>query len=433
MSRQFPWRAETARDRLVDLKHRVESDDPALKSVFTQIFFQQAEKQCGQLHTHSDSPLCGAMVSIKDLFDVKHFVTRAGTKFMAEDPPASADAPPVKSLREAGAIITGHTNMTELAYSGLGLNPHYGTPENALYRGCIPGGSTAGGAVSVAHGITDIAIGTDTGGSLRIPAAFNGIVGFKPTQSTVSRNGCKALSRSLDSVGPMARTVAACDIAYQTISGTACKSGLPVDKEFIIPTNYGMDDLEAPVKTAFEQAVIKLKDCGYKVERKPVKALDTLKSLAIWHFSSIESRAEYEQAYQTKKQIMDPRVAGPTRMGRADEVDAITYRQTLNMRRELIELYREEIGNRVLLMPTVPILPPTLKSMADDDEYSRVNLQVLRNPSIANVMDCCSISLPFAHVDTTIGIMMTATANHDLSLLELASACEHSFSKQAPL
>lgn len=424
MTKLTPWSTVSTENRLAELRKRIESNDPSLNNVFTQTFLDQADQQCKALSTNSNLLLSGAIVSVKDLFDVEGFVTKAGTLFMSNDPAATADATPIKHLRNAGAIFVGHTNMTELAYSGLGLNPHYGTPENALSPGCIPGGSTAGGAISVAQEIADIAIGTDTGGSLRIPAAFNGIVGFKPTQKTVSRTGCKPLSHTLDSVGPMARSVYACELAYKTMSNGRYETGKTVENEFIIPTNFGMDDLQAPVSAAFEQAVQQLKDRGYSVVRQPVNALEKLKSLPVWHFASVESRAEYETAYQSKRELIDPRIAGPTRMGRADEVDAISYRQTLNQRAQLIEQYQHEMGKKILLMPTVPILPPTLLSMQNDDEFTRVNLQVLRNPSIANVMDCCSISLPMTHAGNTIGVMMTVCGGHDLSLLALAASCE---------
>lgn len=424
MQTQYVWAANTASDRLTEIKNRVDAKEPGLKHVFTQTFFDQARHQCNQLASFPDSPLCGALVSVKDLFDVKGFVTKAGTTFMAGDSPATTDAAPIKNLRKAGTILIGHTNMTELAYSGLGLNPHYGTPENALTPGHIPGGSTSGGAVSVAQGIADIAVGTDTGGSVRIPAAFNGIVGFKPSQSSVSRDGCKALSRSLDSVGPLARTVAACDIAYRTMSMDSHSTDLQVNRTLVVPTNYGMDDLQSPVASAFEEAIRKLTNGGYKIEYKSIAALEALKTFPAWQFASVESRAEYNDAYQNKRDLMDPRIVGPTRMGRADEVDAITYRQTLNLRQQLLEQYRTEMGSKVLLMPTVPILPPSFLSLRNDDEYSRVNLQVLRNTSIANIMDCCSISLPTTHAGATIGIMMTVCSGHDLSLLTLASDCE---------
>ncbi len=427
MPHQYTWSSDTTNKRLSDTEKRIVADDPELKFIFTQTFFEKARLQVKELNQYSGSDLCGAIISIKDLFDVEGFVTKAGTQFMASDMEASVDAPPIKNLRNAGAVFIGHTNMTELAYSGLGLNPHYGTPENVLIKGAIPGGSTSGGAISVARGIADIAIGTDTGGSLRIPAAFNGIVGFKPSQCTVSRKGCKALSRSLDSVGMMAQTVAACALTYGVLTGSEQENSHEVEAEFIIPTNYGMNDLEPAVKLAFEASVTMLKQQGFKVEQKVVAVLDELKTLPIWHFSAVESRGEYDYAYQDQHYLIDPRVSSTTRMGRADDVDAVSYCKTLNQRQDLIEKYKIEMGNKILLMPTTPILPPSLESMKDDDEYGRVNLQVLRNPSIGNVMDCCSISLPFKHNGVIIGVMLTAISKHDVSLLNLANKLENVF------
>jgi len=213
MSKGISWSAATGIDRLQQTLERIETDVPQVRSIFTQTFSTETAINQRKIKT----PLSGALVTVKDLFDVEGYVSRAGTVFMQNDDPASSFASPIRQLRDAGAILVGHTNMTELAYSGLGINPHYGTPKNALSPLAVPGGSTAGGAVSVAIGLADIAIGTDTGGSLRIPAAFNGIVGFKPSQATVSRDGCKALSHTLDSVGPMAKNVSACRLAYHTM------------------------------------------------------------------------------------------------------------------------------------------------------------------------------------------------------------------------
>ena len=424
-----PWSVDTVAPRLAEIEECHQSDDPRIKSVFTQTFLEEAKTWAENQQNTSQTDLAGALISIKDLLDVKGYVTKAGTQFMKNDPPAKDDAPAVKRLREAGAVFVGHTNMTELAYSGLGLNPHYGTPENALVKGCIPGGSTAGGAISVAHGFADIAIGTDTGGSLRIPAAFNGLVGFKPTQNTVSREGCKALSRSLDSVGPIAKTVAACDLTYRILAGEAAGQKTLTKPEFIVPTNYGMDDLEPAVSVAFDAAKQALSGCGFNVTEAHIGSLERMKELAVWHFSAIESRGEYDDAYQNQRDLIDPRVASPTRMGRADEVNAVTYRKTLNLREELIDQYRREMSGKILLMPTVPILPPTFEIMEHDDDYSRINLQALRNPSIANVMDCCSISLPFVQNGTTIGVMLTACGGHDLNLLNLAQRVETIFQR----
>jgi len=433
MSESIPWSLDAVSYRLDEVEQRLKSDDQTLRHVFTETFFDDARAQLNNddqnAHRENDSALNGALVSVKDLLDVKGYVTRAGTRFMAEDSPASIDAPAIQQLRDAGAILVGHTNMTELAFSGLGLNPHYGTPENALYPGCIPGGSSSGGAISVAQGAADIAIGTDTGGSVRIPAAFNGIVGFKPTQSTVSRVGCKPLSVTLDSIGPMAKSVAHCKLAYQAMSKSAktISSELTSDElapTFIIPDNYGMDDLEAPVRSSFENSVALLKANGYSVVSKTVKTLDELKTFAIWHFAAVESRGAYDDAYHTQRDIMDPRITGPTRMGRADGVDAVSYRKTLNKRSELVEQFKHELGNAVLLLPTVPILPPTFAAFTSDDNYTRINTQVLRNTTIGNVLDCCSVSLPHTHAGATIGVMLTACANQDFNLLALAQSCE---------
>ncbi len=427
MSSAYSWSVHTTPTRLSKIEHRINSNEPELNAIFTQTFFTQAHEQVKKLNAYSEFPLCGAIVSVKDLFDVQGFTTKAGSTFMANDPAATVDAEPIKKLRDAGAVFIGHTNMTELAFSGLGLNPHYGTPKNALYSDAIPGGSTAGGAVSVAHGIADIAIGTDTGGSLRIPAAFNGIVGFKPSQRTVSRVGCKALSRSLDSVGPMARTVAECRVAYDTLSDIKQRCDKSLETELIIPSNYGMSDLQPEVEAAFSAACAKLVTHGFRIKEDSLNSLENLKNLPVWHFASVESRAEYDDAYTHHRKLMDPRIAGPTRMGRADEVDAVSYRKTLNQRQDLIEEFTRDMNNRILLLPTTPILPPNFDVFESDEEYARINLQVLRNPSIGNVMDGCSISIPYKHDGATIGVMLTATNGFDIELLALAEEIESLF------
>lgn len=406
---------------------RLSLDASDTRHIFTQLFHKvESLESHDAVLLDTRSPLAGALISVKDLFDVQGYVTRAGTRFMANDLPASQDATPIGLLRAAGATLVGHTNMTELAYSGLGLNPHYGTPHNALLPDAIPGGSTAGGAVSVALGLADIAIGTDTGGSLRIPAAFNGIVGFKPSQQTVSRQGCKALSQTLDSVGPMAMNVQACQLAYHTmrvpIPATAANPSEPV---FIIPDNYGMDDLDATVAEGFTAAVDALQEAGFAIERKPLPLLDALRTLAVWQFAAVEARAEYDDAFHTCRAQLDPRIA--SRLARADEVNAVNYRKTLNQRAHLVEQFQLQMQGKMLLMPTVPIIAPLMSRFDDDDEYTRINLQVLRNPSIANVMNGCSISLPFRCQANSIGIMLTAPNGHDDLLLNTASRCETVF------
>ncbi len=420
MKTTSPWKHKSPTDRLEGLQQRVKGNDPAVESVFTQLFDREEARLIAD--TSHPSELSGALVSVKDLFDVAGYVTRAGTVFMQGDPPATDDADIVKRLRKVGAVMAGHTSMTELAYSGLGINPHYGTADNALYPGCIPGGSTAGGAVSVARELVDIALGTDTGGSLRIPAAFNGIVGFKPSQSTVSRRGCKPLSVSLDSVGMMAHRVATCQQVYQQIKRPEVSVSQLLEPSLLIPANYGMDDLQPEVVTNFQYAVEQLKKAGFVIEERSLKSLDALRSLAVWQFAAVECRAEYAEGYSRHASLIDPAVH--SRMTRADEVDAVAYRQTLNQRVRLIHAFNKELENRVLLMPTVPILPPALSELEAPADYNRINLQVLRNTSIANVMDGCSISIPVNYGGHTTGLMLTAQGYSDTALLDLAKRCE---------
>ncbi|MDN3720181.1 amidase family protein [Roseibium salinum] len=170
---------------------------------------------------------------------------------MRDDPPAHADAPAIARLDAAGGVFVGLTNMSEFAYSGLGLNPHHGTPQNPAYPGCTPGGSTSGGAVSVALGLCDMAIGSDTGGSLRIPAAFTGTIGFKPTQASVPLTGGKPLSDSLDSFGPIARSVAACELVWQVMAGLPAMASLPGPARLVVPENFGFDEIDPQVAAGF--------------------------------------------------------------------------------------------------------------------------------------------------------------------------------------
>lgn len=428
MTSPLPWSVDSVEIRLAEVESRLNGKAAELDNVFIHIYLEDARLQYRNLiqlsapSGASAGALAGALVSIKDLFDIKGKVTRAGTLFMANDAPAEHDAVPVTKLRDAGAIVLGHTNMTELAYSGLGLNPHYGTPKCYLNPECAPGGSSAGGAVSVAAGIADIALGTDTGGSLRIPAAFNGIVGFKPTQRSVSRTGCKALSRTLDSVGPMAASVRACQLAYHAMATGKRQQDQQLDRSFVIPDNFGMDDMQTPVALAFEHAVSSLSKAGFKIRTTSFKALERLKHLPSWQIAAVDALTEYNTAMLKNAQIIDPRVY--TRIQRAEDVTADMYRQALHDRDSLIEEFSAELGSAVLLMPTTPILPPTLIELADDENYHRINAQVLRNTSIANMVDACSISLPLGFDNIITSLMLTASNGNDEGLLNLAAQCE---------
>jgi aspartyl-tRNA(Asn)/glutamyl-tRNA(Gln) amidotransferase subunit A len=365
-------------------------------------------------------PLSGVRVGIKDLFDVAGYVTKAGSKSRADLPVAQQDAAAVAKLRAAGGVLVGHNNMTEFAYSGLGLNPHFGTPLTPLIAGAIAGGSTSGGAAALAKGDIDLALGTDTGGSLRIPAAFCGLVGMKPTAQSVSMEGAVPLSHTLDSVGPMARDVATVRRAYDILAEGGEQNPSEI-KHLIVPTNFGMDQLDAEVAAAFERSVAQLGALGFTVERRALPFLDAYAKLPVWHFSAVESRVHHAAQFEQSPSVIDPRVK--LRMTRADTASAIDYAQSLALRKYLVEAARAEIGDAAILLPTVAILPPQLSAFDEEGAFDRINLLALRNTTLANVIDGCSVSLPIAATPGA-GLMLTAPAWRDLAMLEAAAVIE---------
>ncbi|MBB3066221.1 amidase family protein [Limibacillus halophilus] len=425
MKTEFPWSPQTASERTVAAFKRIESDTEAFRSVFVRLFKEEALQTAASLPSATTSPLAGALVTIKDLYDVKGYVTTAGTKVRATQPVAQADSDAVAAVRAAGAVMLGHSNMTEFAYSGLGLNPHYGTPENPVCPGHVPGGSTSGGAVSVALGLADIAFGSDTGGSLRIPAAFTGIVGFKPSQESTSRRGVVPLSGSLDSVGPMARTVAACHAAWSVLAGcpyAALQSEQDRKRRYLIPSNFGLDALDPAVERKFRATVAAMIVAGMTVEERPLPVLDSYKTLPLWQFAAVESRATFATLVEEKPELFDPRVL--IRMQRAEGLSAIEYRQTLDRRESLIAAFNAAIGEDTLLLPTVAIGPPRRSELESQEAYDRVNLMTLRNTTLANVIDGCSVSLPTREGGVPLGIMLTKRGGQDLALLAEAQHLE---------
>lgn len=421
---KFPWENRDLEGKLAHSKEIIKDQGT---DIFTEMFDVVGKANDAPLTNHllSSLPLQNALVSIKDLFDVKGYKTRAGSSFLNAVPEAIEDAVAVQRLRDAGAVFIGHTNMTELAYSGLGLNPHYGTPKTPLYKNQerIAGGSTSGGAVSVALGIADIALGSDTGGSLRIPSAFCGVTGFKPSQNTVPCKGSLPLSSSLDSIGPIANTVAECEVAWGVLSDSVNNNEIAEHAHFVIPSNFGLDLLDDEVKQAFYALVDRLKETkGIKVEERALPFLESYKQLPVWQFSAFEAMQYYTKHYQLNLDTLDPRVA--SRLKRAQTIDEKQFAETCQQREELIERYQAEENNCVLLLPTVAILPPKLDDLVADQDYDRINLLCLRNTSLANVIDGCSISLPYQHADEHIGIMLTAANGDDNRLLSLAKLVE---------
>jgi aspartyl-tRNA(Asn)/glutamyl-tRNA(Gln) amidotransferase subunit A len=376
------------------------------------------------------SPFAGIPVSIKDLFDIKGQVTRAGSRALEDSAPAAADAPVVARLRRAGFVVIGRTNMTEFAYSGIGINPHFGTPKGAWQRstGHVPGGSSSGAAVSIVDGMAHGALGTDTGGSCRIPAAFNGIVGFKPTQRRVPLDGGVPLSFSLDSFGPIARTVGCCAVLDAVLANEAVTPLQPRaigGMRLAVPTTVALDELEDAVAEAFERALEKLAAEGALIERIAVpEFLDMAPMSAKGGFAAAESYAWHRYLIAAKGDIYDPRVA--SRIMRGESQSAADYIDLINARKSLIARSTARMAPYdALILPTTANTPPRIADMAADKAFTKANLLALRNCTLINMIDGCAISLP-AHREgeVQVGLMLAASGGSDRRIFELAAGME---------
>jgi aspartyl-tRNA(Asn)/glutamyl-tRNA(Gln) amidotransferase subunit A len=376
------------------------------------------------------SPYAGIPVSIKDLFDIAGQVTRAGSTVLGDRPAATQDAASVARLRRAGFVLIGRTNMSEFAFSGLGLNPHYGTPRNPWERaqGRIPGGSSSGAAISVADGMAHGALGTDTGGSCRIPAAFTGLVGYKPTARRVPQAGAVPLSTSLDSIGPIARSVACCatldavlanesppDLADRSLSGM----------RFAVPRTFVLEDLDADVAAHFERSVSRISAAGARVERIDVPEFSGIPVInAKGGFSAAESYAWHHVLIDSRGAGYDPRVL--TRIQRGATQSAADYIELLAARKNFIAAVEERIARfDALLFPTTPVIPPRIAALQSDDEFFKVNGLALRNPAVINLLDGCAISIP-NHEDgePPTGLMLACRGGLDQQLFRCAAAAE---------
>jgi aspartyl-tRNA(Asn)/glutamyl-tRNA(Gln) amidotransferase subunit A len=376
------------------------------------------------------SRFAGIPVSIKDLFDIKGQVTRAGSRALDDSPPAQADATVVARLRRAGFIVIGRTNMTEFAYSGIGINPHYGTPKSAWQRsvGHVPGGSSSGAAVSVVDGMAHGALGTDTGGSCRIPAAFNGIVGFKPTQRRVPLEGGVPLSFSLDSFGPLARTVSCCAIMDAVLADEPIVPLRPrpiKGMRLAVPTTLVLDDLDDAVAQSFNRALETLSRQGALIERIEVpEFLDIGIMNTKGGFSAAESYAWHRFLITSKGDLYDPRVS--VRILRGEAMSAADYVDLLGARRSMIARIEKRIAPYdALVLPTTTNTPPRIADLADDKAFAVANVLALRNCSLINMIDGCAISLP-AHREgeVPVGLMLAAAGGSDRRIFELAAGME---------
>ena len=374
-------------------------------------------------------PLDGAIVSIKDLYDVAGEVTRAGSRVLAEEGlVARSDAPVVARLRAAGAVIVAKTNMSEFAFSGVGANPHFGTPGNPFDRARVPGGSTSGGGVAVADGMCEIAIGTDTGGSTRIPAALCGIVGWKPSKQRVPTDGAFPLSFSLDSIGPMARSVADCVLADAVMAGEPVPAVAPASLSGLrlgIWQGMPFEGIDQTVSRAWSAALARLGKAGVRLTDESIGLVgDLAQANAKGGFAPAESFAIHRERLKARGDGADPFIR--IRIERGGAMTAADYLDLMLARRRLIEAMDARMSDLdALMLPTTPIVAPKITEVATQEEFGRKNAMLLRNTAPINFLDLCAMSLPLPRqVGLAAGLMLVGRNGQDHRLFNIAAAVE---------
>ncbi|AUA58032.1 Glutamyl-tRNA(Gln) amidotransferase subunit A [Achromobacter spanius] len=404
--------------------------------VFTKLYAESALAQARASDTLRAAGIVrsaveGLPISIKDLFDIEGETTMAGSVAREGEPAADANAEVVQRLIAAGAVIIGRTNMTEFAYSGLGINPHYGTPLNPYDRGTgrIPGGSSSGAAVSVADGMAVAGIGSDTGGSVRIPAALCGLTGFKPSAWRVSMTGVLPLSVNLDSIGPIAGSVRCCAELDAILSG----DGGPVPEamalrglRLAVPTTLALDAMEKHVADSFAAAVAKLKEAGALVEEIAIPEFAELGNInSKGGFTAAEAWAWHRDLIARAGKRYDPRVV--SRIMRGQDMSAADYLDLLDAREAWVAAVDHRIaGYDALIMPTTPIVAPAVADLvASDEAYYAANGLILRNPTLINFLDGCALSLPcHAPGMAPVGLMISGSNGADRRILAVGLAVE---------
>ena len=375
-------------------------------------------------------PYAGIPIALKDLFDIAGEPTPAGSRVLGNAPPAAANAPVVQRMLAAGFVPMGRVNMTEFAFSGLGINPHYGTPSSPWDRasGRIPGGSSSGTAVAVADGMVAAGLGTDTGGSCRIPAAFCGVVGYKPTARRVPIAGVLPLAPSLDSVGPLAPTVACCAAIDAILAGHAPVALTPARLDGLrlgVPENVVLDGMDETVAAAFDRALGVLSAAGARIVHTRFAQFDELPAVnAKGGFAASEAFAWHRSLLATKGNEYDPRIGA--RIARGEGMSAAEYLDLVAARARIVADFDAETREfDALMMPTVPIIAPRIADLDDERAYNRINLHILRNTALGNFLDRCSISIPCHRAgDAPVGLMLMGETMGDRRLFDIAAAVE---------
>lgn len=424
--------ASPIRDKLEQAFENARSS--AARNVFTAMMEGSARAEADAADARARAglslgPLDGMLTSIKDLYDVAGAVTTAGSKIRKSAAPASADAPVIARLRKAGAVLVGRTNMSEFAFSGLGLNPHFGTPGNAADPARAPGGSTAGGAVAVGLGLTPLTLGSDTGGSTRIPAAFNGIVGFKPTSTRIPKSGAFPLSYTLDSIGPMGIDVATCAAADAVLADA---EPLPLPEVALrglrigVPRGWLFTEVEAEVLSAFEAGLATLSRAGAFLQDIDLEGhFERMRETnAIAPIAGCEAAEIHTESLASRPGDFDRRVRARIMAGH--DVPARSYIRALNRREAAKPEFSHAINDfDCLALPTVAIRAPLIAPLeASDDLFVKTNLLALRNTNPFNYFDCPALSLPLPVDGLPVGLMLVGAPNTDRRLFALGAAVE---------
>lgn len=405
--------------------------------VFTRVFNAQALAAATAADTLRKaglkrSSIDGLPLSVKDLFDIQGHPTLSGSVVLRDAPAADGNATVVQRLMDAGAVIIGTTNMTEFAYSGLGINPHYGTPRNPWERdvgeGRIPGGSSSGAAVSVADAMAAAAIGSDTGGSVRIPSALCGLTGFKPTARRIPMTGVLPLSTTLDSIGPLAATVGCCETLDAVMSGERHTPVAPKPLQglrLLSPSNAVLDGADAQVSATYADMLSRLSAAGAVIVEQHVAPFDQLPGInAQGGFIAAEAWAWHRRLIADKADAYDPRVV--SRILRGKQISAADYIDLMQHRQAWIREVQLQLADvDAMIMPTVPVVAPAIADLRDDDAYHKTNLLLLRNPTFINFLDGCAVSLPCHQPGTApVGFSIAAAGGRDRTVLAIAKAIE---------
>jgi aspartyl-tRNA(Asn)/glutamyl-tRNA(Gln) amidotransferase subunit A len=408
---------------------------------FNPLALQQAQQ------TRADLPLAGLAISVKDLFDVAGETSASGSTVMAGNAPAAHDAVAVARLKAAGGVVLGRTHMVEFAFSGMGVNPHFGTPVNPMAlladpsKPRIPGGSSSGAAVSVASGAAFIGLGSDTGGSIRIPAALCGLVGFKPTARSVPLQGAVPLSHTLDSIGALTRSVPDAILAHEILQGQRiAPAGKALkDCHFAVAQISMQDGLDAEVAANFARTLSRLSQAGAKITEialNNIAELGTIQSRGGFSAPEVQSWMIPAGLWPARKAEFDPRVA--QRIAMADAMSAADYVRLQLARQQWIAQMQAALhGFDGVLSPTVPLVAAAIadvapadgmdaaRDVARDAEFFRVNALMLRNTSVVNLLDGCAISLPnHPSGQLPTGLMIWHSAGNDGDILRIAAQIE---------